>query len=95
MELSLGVSLRVLRFLLGSDWSPLSIHFPHDRLTPLADYVVYFGCTPHFAERTAGFTIRMQIFVVPCAVMTSRTGPLSSTSTPSPHPKPDSGSPFA
>jgi AraC-like DNA-binding protein len=58
MELSLGVSLRVLRFLLGSDWSPLSIHFPHDRLTPLADYVAYFGCTPHFAERTAGFTIR-------------------------------------
>jgi AraC-like DNA-binding protein len=58
MELSLGVSLRVLRFLLGSDWSPLSIHFPHDRLTPLADYIAYFGCTPHFAERTAGFTIR-------------------------------------
>lgn len=24
----------------------------------MADYVVYFGCTPHFAERTAGFTIR-------------------------------------
>jgi AraC-like DNA-binding protein len=58
MELSLGVSLRVLRFLLGSDWSPLSIQFPHDPLTPLADYVAYFGCTPHFAERTAGFTIR-------------------------------------
>lgn len=58
MELSLGVSLQVLRFLLGSDWSPLSVHFPHDRLTSVADYVAYFGCTPHFAERTAGFTIR-------------------------------------
>lgn len=58
MELSLGVSLRVLRFLLGSDWSPLSIHFPHDPLTPLADYVAYFGCRPQFAQRTAGFTVR-------------------------------------
>ncbi|MGZ6778192.1 MAG: AraC family transcriptional regulator [Mycobacterium sp.] len=58
VELSLGVSLRVLRFLLGSDWSPLSVHFPHDALTPRSEYVAYFGCTPRFAERTAGFTIR-------------------------------------
>ncbi len=58
MELSLGVSLRVLRFLLGSDWSPLSVHFPHDPLTPMADYVAYFGCAAHFAERMAGFKIR-------------------------------------
>lgn len=58
MELSLGVSLRVLRFLLGSDWSPLAVHFTHDPLTPLADYLADFGCQPHFAQRTAGFTIR-------------------------------------
>jgi AraC-like DNA-binding protein len=58
MELTLGVSLRVLRFLLGSDYSPLSVHFPHESLTPPADYRAYFGCTPYFAERTAGFTIR-------------------------------------
>src|SRR5246127_1122762 len=57
-ELSLGVSLRVLRFLLGADYAPLSVHLPHDPLTPKADYVRYFGCTPHFAERTAGFTVR-------------------------------------
>ena len=25
---------------------------------PVPDYVAYFRCTPHFAERTAGFTIR-------------------------------------
>jgi AraC-like DNA-binding protein len=56
-ELSLGVSLRVLRFLMGSDYGPLSVHLPHDPLTPRADYVRYFGCTPHFAERTAGFTV--------------------------------------
>jgi len=58
-ELSLGVSLRVLRFLMGSDYAPLSVHLPHDPLTPKDDYVRYFGCTPHFAERTAGFTVRL------------------------------------
>ncbi|MEB3980952.1 AraC family transcriptional regulator [Mycobacterium sp. 663a-19] len=58
IELSLGVMLRVLRFLLGSDYAPLSVHLPHDPLTPKRDYVRYFGCTPHFASRTAGFTIR-------------------------------------
>jgi len=57
-ELSLGVALRVLRFLTGSDYAPLSVHLPHDPLTPKADYVRYFGCTPYFAERTAGFTVR-------------------------------------
>lgn len=58
MALSLGVSLRVLRFLLGSDFAPLSVHLPHDPLTPTADYVRDFGCTNHFAEHTAGFTVR-------------------------------------
>jgi AraC-like DNA-binding protein len=58
MGLTLGVSLRVLRFLLGSDYSPLSVHFPHESSTPPADYRAYFGCTPYFTERTAGFTIR-------------------------------------
>ncbi len=57
VELSLGVSLRVLRFLLGPDWSPLSVHVPHDPLTPRAEYVAYFGCRPRFAERAAGLTI--------------------------------------
>jgi AraC-like DNA-binding protein len=57
-ELSLGVSLRVFRLLMGADYAPLSVHLPHDPLTPKADYVRYFGCTPRFAERTAGFTVR-------------------------------------
>ncbi len=58
MELTLGVALRVLRLLLGSDWSPLSVHFTHDPLTSRAEYLSYFGCRPYFAQRTAGFTIR-------------------------------------
>ncbi|HTX94317.1 MAG TPA: AraC family transcriptional regulator [Mycobacterium sp.] len=57
-ELSLGVSLRVLRFFMGSDYAPIAVHIPHDPLTPPADYVRYFGCTPHFAERAAGFVVR-------------------------------------
>ena len=57
-ELSLGVSLRVLRFLMGAEYAPMAVHLPHDPLTPKADYVRYFGCTPKFAARTAGFTVR-------------------------------------
>ena len=57
-ELSLGVSLRVFRLLMGADYTPLKVHLPHDPLTPRADYVRYFGCTPEFASRTAGFTVR-------------------------------------
>ena len=58
IELSLGVTLSVLRLLLGSDYSPLSVHLPHDPLTPAGEYRSYFGCRPSFADRTAGFTIR-------------------------------------
>ena len=57
-ELSLGVSLRVFRLLMGADYTPLKVHLPHDPLTPRADYVRYFGCTPEFASRAAGFTVR-------------------------------------
>jgi AraC-like DNA-binding protein len=57
-ELSLGVSLRVFRLLMGTDYTPLTVHLQHEPLTPKADYVRYFGCTPQFAARTAGFTVR-------------------------------------
>ncbi len=57
-ELSLGVSLRVFRLLMGADYTPLKVHLPHDPLTPKADYLRYFGCAPEFAARTAGFTVR-------------------------------------
>jgi AraC-like DNA-binding protein len=55
-ELSLGVSLQILRFLLGGQYAPLSVHLPHEPLTAPADYVTYFGCRPRFAETLAGFT---------------------------------------
>lgn len=57
-ELSLGVTLRVLRFMLGADYAPLSVHIPHEPLGDVADYREYFGCRPVFEERAMGFTIR-------------------------------------
>jgi AraC-like DNA-binding protein len=57
-ELSLGVSLQVLRFLLGAQYTPLAVHLPHEALTPAADYRAYFGCRPYFAAPAAGFSIR-------------------------------------
>lgn len=58
VELTLGVTLRVLRLLLGPEYAPRSVHLPHLPLTPEPDYVRYYGCTPHFAEPKAGFTVR-------------------------------------
>jgi AraC-like DNA-binding protein len=55
-ELSLGVSLRVMRFLLGAQYAPLSVHLPHRPLTATADYLTYFGCRPFFTQPAAGFT---------------------------------------
>lgn len=58
MEMSLGVALRVLRFLLGSTYSPLSVHIPHEPLGSRSDYLREFGCTPRFSETKAGFTLQ-------------------------------------
>ncbi|HEU0190893.1 MAG TPA: AraC family transcriptional regulator [Mycobacterium sp.] len=58
VELCLGVSLGVLQFLLGAGYPLLSVHLPHDPLTPASDYREYFGCRAYFAERTTGFTLR-------------------------------------
>jgi AraC-like DNA-binding protein len=57
VELSLGVILNVLRFLLGASYVPLSVHVPNDALTPAATYRDYFGCRPRFGEPAAGFTL--------------------------------------
>lgn len=57
-ELSLGVSLRVMRFLLGAHYAPLSVHLPHQPLTATADYQTYFGCRACFTQPTSGFTFR-------------------------------------
>lgn len=58
VELSLGVILKVLQLLLGRQYCPLSVHVPHEPVTPVAQYREYFGCRPYFAEPATGFTLR-------------------------------------
>lgn len=58
VELSLGVTLRVLHHFLGGRYRPVSVHLPHPALTPAPDYQGYFGCPPCFSEHVAGFTLR-------------------------------------
>jgi len=57
-ELSLGVSLGVMRMMFDAPYAPLSVHFPHEALTPVREYLAYFGCRPYFAQPVAGFTFR-------------------------------------
>ena len=57
-ELALGVSLQVLRFLLGAQYAPLSVHLPHRPLAAAGQYAEYFGCRPVFEQQAAGFTMR-------------------------------------
>lgn len=58
IELSLGVTLKVCRLLLGAQYRPLSAHLTHRPLVPVDEYREYFGCRVRFAEPRAGFTIR-------------------------------------
>jgi AraC-like DNA-binding protein len=67
IELSLGVVLRVLRFLLGSAYRPMRVHLPHEPLTGRAEYREYFACPAQFAEPAAGFTLRTADLARPLA----------------------------
>lgn len=58
IELSLGVTLRVLHRFLGATYRPVAVHLPHPGLVPADDYQTYFGCPPAFCEPVAGFTLR-------------------------------------
>lgn len=58
IELSLGVTLRVLHTFLGGSYRPVSVHLPHAALSPAADYRRYFGCPARFNEPVAAFTLR-------------------------------------
>jgi AraC-like DNA-binding protein len=56
-ELYLGMTLRILRFLLGPGFDPISVHLPHEPLTRASDYRRYYGSTAHFGQSAAGFTV--------------------------------------
>ncbi len=58
LELSLGVTLRVLHHFLGCGYRPVAVHLPHAAMTAPSEYRRYFGCPPMFSEPVAGFTLR-------------------------------------
>jgi AraC-like DNA-binding protein len=60
IELSLGVMLRVLRFLFGSGYAPTVVHVPHAPLSPREEYLRYFSCTPRFGSRRAGMAFPVE-----------------------------------
>ncbi|MEE3853123.1 AraC family transcriptional regulator [Gordonia sp. LSe1-13] len=57
IELALGVMLRVLRFLLGSDYAPTAVHIPHTPLAPQEEYRRYFACAPTLSSARVGITV--------------------------------------
>lgn len=57
-EIALGAALQILRALLGPGYAPLAVYLPHTALTPPADYIRYFGCTPYFSQPSTGFLLR-------------------------------------
>jgi len=57
IELTLGVTLGVLRLLIGAGYTPVNVHVPHAALTTEDDYRTYFGCPARFSAATAGFTL--------------------------------------
>ncbi len=58
IELSLGVALRVLRYLRGDGYRPAAVHLPHAPLVEPADYRDYYACEPLFEMPSAGLMLR-------------------------------------
>ncbi|MGC5255935.1 AraC family transcriptional regulator [Gordonia sp. DT218] len=58
IEMSLGVALRIVRFLLGSRYSPTAVYLPHPAQSPPVEYAKYFSCAPHFGDTRAGIAVR-------------------------------------
>ncbi|MCB0860563.1 MAG: AraC family transcriptional regulator [Solirubrobacterales bacterium] len=58
IELSLGVALRVVRYLRGEGYRPAAVHLPHAPLARQSDYSAYYGCEPCFNSPAAGLMLR-------------------------------------
>lgn len=66
-EMTLGVIVRVLRFLLGATYSPTTVHIPHEPLGSHDDYLREYFCTPRFSERRCGYTLQTSDLARPLA----------------------------
>ncbi|GAB0102704.1 AraC family transcriptional regulator [Nocardia sp. JMUB6875] len=67
IELALGVALRMTRLIAGQTYTPVSVHLPHDPMSPLREYRQYFGCPVYFAEPFSGFLVRPEDLTRPLA----------------------------
>ena len=67
-ELAIGVSRNVMRLLLGADFVPTEVLLGHQPLTPVEEYVAYFGCPVRFgAPVEAGLTFPLGLLQRPLA----------------------------
>jgi AraC-like DNA-binding protein len=57
VELTLGVTLRTFRLLIGRDYTPVTVHLPHSPIGDRREYTQYFGTRVRFDEPSAAFTI--------------------------------------
>ncbi|WP_243059183.1 AraC family transcriptional regulator [Nocardioides sp. SR21] len=64
-ETGAGLSLGVLRHLIGPDWSPLRVELAHSPLSPLSEYEEYFGCGLDFLRPTTAFDFEASVLDQP------------------------------
>jgi AraC-like DNA-binding protein len=64
-ETGAGLSLGILRHLIGPGWSPLHVELAHSPLSPLADYEAYFGCEVDFLKPTTAFRFEASVLEQP------------------------------
>tara|TARA_R110002167_G_scaffold365914_1_gene592043 strand:- start:11153 stop:12163 length:1011 start_codon:yes stop_codon:yes gene_type:complete len=59
MEWGIGVGVRHLQLLVGSNARPYSIHFSHSPLLPINFYRRFFGCPVYFGQEFTSLNIRI------------------------------------
>lgn len=69
-ETGAGLSLIVLRHLIGPDWSPLRVELAHTPLSPMAEYQTYFGCPVDFLRPTTAFHFEAAVLDQPVSTDT-------------------------
>ncbi len=56
IECVLGISMRIFRLVLGPQYSPVSVHFTHEPVSPRQTYQRHFATRMLFGEAFMGFT---------------------------------------
>lgn len=64
-EIGAGLSLQVLRHLIGPDWHPLRAELGHLPLDAVVDYETYFGCPVDFGRPGTAFLLDAAVLAQP------------------------------